>query len=43
MDGFKWIRVTEDIHKKLTELGKKDETYNSIIETLLERVKVEAS
>jgi len=33
----KTIRVSEETHEKLTELGKKGEAYNKIISRLLEQ------
>ena len=36
LEAFKWIRVTAQTHEKLADLGRKDETYNDIIEALLE-------
>lgn len=34
--GMKTIRVTEEIHTKLSHLGLKSETYNDIISRLIE-------
>lgn len=33
----KLIRVSEETHRRLTDLGKKGQTYNEIIERLLEQ------
>ena len=35
MDGFKWIRVTEQTHRKLADLGRKGESFEVIISRLL--------
>jgi len=35
LDG-KTIKVTDDVHQKLTELGKKSETYSEIISRLID-------
>jgi predicted CopG family antitoxin len=38
-DMSKMIRIDNDVHKELGELGKKNESYNDIVRRLIEHYK----
>ena len=32
---WKWIRVSEKVHRRLLELGRKDETFDALLDRIL--------
>ncbi|MGA3407078.1 MAG: hypothetical protein ABSD49_15220 [Candidatus Bathyarchaeia archaeon] len=36
MKGFKWIRVTNETHGKLLDLGRKGQSFDAIINSLVD-------